>query len=500
MPGRRRSSVRQRGGMRMRILAWFVLLMTIAVVGSMVVTANLLQSSSRQSIEEDIEREVAAFRSFSSRGIDPETGERFDSAAELLNQYLLSAVPGERKFLFSVIDGNPGTRTRGPAALRLDRDSDIVSAAADATEPRSGTSTTDAGLVAYAIVPIQDAGGAGNALVIVQHMQPIMDETGRTIRSVGLVLVLALLVASFLSWLVTARLVAPMRQVLATAQEIDSGDLSRRIPLDDRYADDVTQLAINFNRMLDRLEKAFATQREFLDDAAHELRTPLTVIRGNLELSGDQTGEGERRLLLGEVDRMNRLVDDLLLLARSEQPDFLSRERVDLTDLILNVAAKSQFLGDRRWGVPNAVSGSISADGQRLTQALMQLTSNAVHSTQDGQPIHIWSRISDGEECVELIVDDGGVGIPSEEMEQIFTRFHGRRDGESTGLGLSIVRSIAVAHGGTVRAGDSVLGGASFTISLPLGKLDATLDETNDPDGESGRRTDGEDDLNVGNS
>ncbi|MFT0848557.1 ATP-binding protein [Actinomycetaceae bacterium L2_0104] len=487
--------------MRTRILAWFVLLMTIAVVGSMVVTANLLQSSSRQSIEEDIEREVAAFRSFSSRGINPETGERFDSAAVLLNQYLLSAVPGERKFLFSVIDGKPGTRTRGPAALRLDRDPDIVSAAASATEPRSGTSTTDAGLLAYAIIPIQDAeGAAGNALVIVEHMQPIMDETGRTIRSVGFVLMLALLVASFLSWLVTARLVAPMRQVLATAQEIDSGDLSRRIPLEDSYADDITQLAINFNRMLDRLEKAFATQREFLDDAAHELRTPLTVIRGNLELSGDRTGEGERQLLLGEVDRMNRLVDDLLLLARSEQPNFLSLERVDLTDLILNVAAKSQFLGDRRWGVPNAVSGSISADGQRLTQALMQLTSNAVNSTGDGQPIHIWSRISDDEECVELIVDDGGVGIPPEEMDQIFARFHGRRDGESTGLGLSIVRSIVVAHGGTVRAGDSALGGASFTISLPLGKLDATLDEMNDLEGESGHHTDGEDDLNAGNS
>ena len=478
---------RWRGSTRGRMLAWFILLMTGAIAGSLAVTANLLLAAGRDSIEDDIEREVSAFRSFGSQALDPETGEPFADAATLLTRYLTTAVPGEREFMFSVVGGKPGERTRSPSALRLDRDPTIVRAATIASTPQSGTTTTSEGLVAYAIVPVLDSEGrGGNALVIVEHMQPIIDETMGTVRSIGFVSALALLAASFLSWLVTAHVVAPLKQVLATAQEIDSGDLSRRIPHVGGAGNDVELLAHNFNRMLDRLEKAFATQREFLDDAAHELRTPLTVIRGNLELAGGRLGESERVLLLDEVDRMNRLVDDLLVLARSEQPDFLTFERVDVADLVLAVAAKSQFLAERRWGVPSIVSGTITADGQRLTQALMQLMANAVQATRAGDPIHLWSRLSDDGVNLELVVDDGGPGVPPEKAESIFTRFHGgRRDGTSSGLGLAIVRSIATAHGGRVRVANSTLEGARFVISLPIENLEAAIDGADEaaPDG-----------------
>lgn len=464
---------------RARMLSWFILLMTIALVGSLAVTANLLMTESRESIEDNIERELSAFRSFSLQALDPTTGEPFTSASSLLTQYLATAVTSNQELLFTVVDGQPGERTRGPAVLRLDRDPEFVRRAATATEPISGTTTTQEGLVAYAIMPV--TGGAeaqGNALVVVEHMQPDIDETAENVRSIGLISLLALILASLVSWIVTAWLVKPMRHVLETAQEIDSGDLSRRIILENGAADDIALLAENFNRMLDRLEEAFSTQRQFLDDAAHELRTPLTVIRGNLELSGGQLNEHERFLLLDEIDRMNRLIDDLLFLARSQQPNFLSLERVDLADLILGVAAKAQFLASRKWDVPELLNGTITADGQRLTQALMQLTANAVVATEESDRIWICSRCSDDGRYVELVVADGGEGVPPEQVDHIFTRFYGgRRDGLSSGLGLSIVRSIAVAHGGTVRVGDSPMGGASFVISLPIEVLDADLDD-----------------------
>lgn len=464
---------------RARMLAWFILLMAMALVGSLAVTANLLMTESRESIEDDIERELSAFRSFSLQALDPETGEPFTSASSVLTQYLATAVTSSHELLFSVVNGQPGERTRGPAVLRLDRDPDIVRQAATATMPLSATVMTPAGLVAYAIMPVTVGDeGVGNALVVVEHMQPVIDETAENVRSIGLISLLALVLASLVSWIVTARLVKPMRHVLQTAREIDSGDLSRRIVLEDGAADDVVQLAYNFNRMLDRLEKAFSTQRQFLDDAAHELRTPLTVIRGNLELSGGHLSEHERLLLLDEIDRMNRLVDDLLFLARSQQPDFLSLERVDLADLVLGVAAKAQFLGRRKWDVPELLSGTITADGQRLTQALMQLTANAVAATEEADRVWICSRRSDDGQYVELIVADGGEGVPPELVDHIFTRFYGgRRDGLSSGLGLSIVRQIAVSHEGSVRVEDSPMGGASFVISLPIDTLDAELDD-----------------------
>lgn len=144
--------------------------------------------------------------------------------------------------------------------------------------------------------------------------------------------------------------------------------------------DDVAQLARTFNTMLDRLEVAFLAQREFVDNAGHELRTPITVIRGHLELMGDDPGEREetRALVLDELARMNRMVDDLLVLAKSERPDFLKLEEVNLTELTVEVVAKARGMADRAWRVDATADAVIVADGQRLTQALMQLVSNAV--------------------------------------------------------------------------------------------------------------------------
>jgi signal transduction histidine kinase len=459
--------------------------MAAALLGTLFITAEILLADARDEVAGELTHEIEKFRTFATRASDPETGRPYTDPGKLLDAYLSGVIPNDGELLFSVVDGRPGVRTRGRPALRLDRDAAVIQQASTATSLVSGTVDTEAGTVSYAIVPVLTADGrSGSGLVLVEHVQPGVDEAWRTVRLLGLVFAVALLAATAASWLVSGRLLAPLRQVRRTAEEIHSGDLTRRIPVHAGAPhDDVTLLAGTFNRMLDRLQGAFDTQREWLDDAAHELRTPLTVIRGHLELPGAERTEEGRRLILDEIDRMNRLVDDLLLLARAEQPDFLTLERVDLTDLVFGVVAKAQMLGDRRWDVPTAVDGTVTADGQRLTQALIQLVSNAVGSTGEGQPVHVLSRLAG--DRLEFVVEDGGPGIPEADREHLFDRFHrGRASADSTGLGLSIVRSIARAHGGDIAVHESELGGAAFVLGVPLAAIDPSLVPASEEEGD----------------
>src|SRR5690606_20752571 len=158
-------------------------------------------------------------------------------------------------------------------------------------------------------------------------------------------------------------------------------------------------------------------------DAGHELRTPITVIRGHLELMGDDPAEREetRALLMEELDRMNRMVNDLIMLAKADRPDFLTVGEVDLADLTVDVVAKSRGLGDRRWRVGAVAEVRVLGDAQRLTQALMQLASNAVRHTADGDTIEVGSAVRG--ESVLLWVRDGGPGVAPEDAERIFERF-----------------------------------------------------------------------------
>jgi signal transduction histidine kinase len=233
----------------------------------------------------------------------------------------------------------------------------------------------------------------------------------------------------------------------------------------------VAQLASTFNDMLDRLERAFAAQRRFVDDASHELKTPLTIVRGNLELLDDDPEERARTLaaVSDELDRMGRIVDDLLLLAKHEQPDFLALTTVDLSTLTDELHAKAKALAPRQWVVDGRAKGRIVADRQRLTQALIQLAENAARFSKEGDVIALGSKISARE--ARLWVRDTGPGIPLVEQTEIFARFrrgssHKRTEG--AGLGLAIVKAIAEAHHGRVVLESAPGSGSTFTIVLPV--------------------------------
>ncbi len=223
---------------------------------------------------------------------------------------------------------------------------------------------------------------------------------------------------------------------------------------------------------VERLERAFGSQRAFISDASHELRTPITIVRGHLELLDDDPDERRATIALAidELDRMGRFVNDLLLLARSERPDFLRIREVELGALTDELLEKAVALGPRKWTLEGRADARLCADSQRLTQAVMELAQNAVEHTAEGDAIYIGSALDGDRAC--LWVRDEGPGISEKDQHRVFDRFarvtDTRRSSDGAGLGLSIVRAIAEAHHGRVELRSRRGEGSRFSILLPL--------------------------------
>jgi signal transduction histidine kinase len=230
--------------------------------------------------------------------------------------------------------------------------------------------------------------------------------------------------------------------------------------------------------MLDRLAQAFSSQREFVADASHELRTPLTVIRGQLEVlaANDAPSAAEVRrvelLVRAEIARINRLVDDLLLLAQAEQTDFLRSQPIELGAFVAELWDGISLTASRDFELGPVPRGSLRADPDRVAQALRNLARNAIeHTAPDAGVVRLEVQQLAGDRIRFAVIDDGP-GIPESERERIFERFHrtdqGRaRSAGGAGLGLAIVRAIAEAHGGYVRAIAEDGAGARVELVLP---------------------------------
>ena len=293
---------------------------------------------------------------------------------------------------------------------------------------------------------------------------------------------LSLLAAAAASWLVAGRALRPLDAMASTAEDIgETQDLSRRLPVGSAN-DEVGRLQRSFNEMLRQLEDAYlrlrsalVAQRRFVADASHELRTPLTTIRGNVGLllrRDDITSEDRVAALndiAGESERMSRMVQDLLTLARADAGYHLEKEPIDLRPIVQDVSRQAQALQPMRRvelldGQPAIIRGNADA----LKQLLWILIDNAFRHTGEAGRVAVTLRV--GDHGASLMVSDNGPGIPAEDLERIFERFYqsdAARTGEGTGLGLAIARWIAKEHGGRISASNNPLGGAAFTVVLP---------------------------------
>jgi signal transduction histidine kinase len=314
----------------------------------------------------------------------------------------------------------------------------------------SGATGRDAGERRSAISPIEDA----------------QSDVKKAFLVVGGATLIAALLAGYL---LAARTTSPLRRFATTAAEIDAGDLTPRLEASPNSAAELRTLAEAFNHMLDRLDRAFARQRQFVSDASHELRSPLTAIRGQLEVlarqespSAEEIGRVEA-MTRAEMRRMERLLEELLALARLDEGVGPALHEVQSAPFLRELAGEGAELGE-------LAEGSIRVDPDLIAQVLRNLLGNARRHAGPAGRVVLSAR-AEGSSLV-VAVDDDGPGISPTERERVFDRFYRseparERGSGGSGLGLGIARSIVAVHGGRIWIEDSPLGGARVAFELP---------------------------------
>jgi two-component system, OmpR family, sensor kinase len=467
---------------RTRIAVSVAVLVGLALAGAGLVVYALESARIERGVNTQVEQELAEFARLRDEGIDPEARpvQGFNDIRTLIEVFLLRNVPDENELLVGYWDDAPRVTSESPHR-DLIRDAGFIRVVEQRLEA-GGTDSIDTawGEVVVTVQPVVDQQRAG-AFVIAYFLEDERAELNRVMQTYAIVSLLSLGLITVLAAWQAGRLLRPLRTLRETAEEITVTDLSRRIP--ESGHDDISALTRTFNEMLARLESAFTGQRQFLDDAGHELKTPLTVIRGHMELlDSDDPDEVEttRILLLDEIDRMSRLVGDLIMLAKTDRPDFLKHDAVNIGPFTATVLEKCRALGERTWVLDEQAEFLAWVDEQRLTQAMLQLAQNAVKHTEPGAEIGIGSHV-DVEHGLRMWVRDTGHGVPDEDKGVVFERFgrsHVPEGDEGFGLGLSIVRAIAVSHGGSVHVEDAPPRGARFVLSLPTGRKEDSWHES----------------------
>ncbi|WP_462416980.1 sensor histidine kinase [Kytococcus sp. Marseille-QA3725] len=461
-------------GLRGRIVIWLVTIVALALVSLITLTYALVRADNAQRANTDVVQELSEFKQFTQEGRDPGSGEPFTAPGDLLEVFLTRQQPSSSEMFVG--------RTRSGEVMQVSGDAiDDSEAVLDdrelwerIDEAESGIVDTPFGDARYGTAPVRVDGEEGSLTVLSFPSRNDAVLLAVMKRAAPLALI-ALLLTGLAAWFVAGRILAPLRRFQGAAQDITERDLTRRLPISGD--DEVAELGRTFNGVLDRLAEAFGSQRQFVDDAGHELRTPITVIRGHLELMSDDPVEREETLALvtSELDRMSRIVTDLLALAKAERPDHIQPAPVDVAALTLELDSNAERLGERDWVLDEVAEGTATVDGQRLAQAVLQLARNAVQYTQEGDRIHLasrWVTGGDGAWSLAFTVADHGPGVPRGQERRIFERFH-RAEGADArhpgaGLGLPIVRAIAEGHGGRVRVTETPGGGATFTLTVPV--------------------------------
>jgi two-component system OmpR family sensor kinase len=474
-----------RTSIRWHLVAW----VTGVLLAALAVTFAVVYERTGQELRAEIDHDVAGDVAQLSQAVRALPAQ---SPAALLNEIeaYVRAQPysGTSSLLFAAIPGH-GSVTNHPELLGSSTPDDGETPAEQAHENAqgralltgsTGVSTRDVADVGKVriderIVRVGDTSvrvGAGEPMIVV-----VRAKRGIA-KSFVIAGALALALALIASYLVGASLSRPLRRMARVAARVDEGDLNPRMKPAALAGSEVQVLADAFNHMLDRLATAFGAQREFIADASHELRTPLTVIAGQMEvLAAQEHPDPEEvrrveRLVAAEIARTSRLVDDMLLLARSDRRDFLQYHEIDLEPFVSELWWVASMSDERNFELGPIPEATLTADPDRLAQALRNLIRNAVEHTSEPHGLVRLEVAAQPGGLVRFIVIDDGPGIASEQLERGYVRFH-RTDGDRSrqaggaGLGLAIVLAIAEAHGGTARAVRTATAGARLELELP---------------------------------
>jgi len=490
-----RDGTRRAWSVRTRVLTVMLSFMVTGLVVAGTVSFSVQFAELSDRVDRDLQQEVAEIRRLAqngSEGVESGAGEGpYSDLDELFYDYLRATVPSQLESVVTLIDGEPALIPGRVRPFELDQQEavrGILAVHEPGLQKYSNLALDDRSL-RMVVSSVQLEGDPREGIFVVAiDIGSLRDRIWEDVTVFALVACGTMLLAGLAGHVVAGRLLRPLTQLREATSAITPEDLTRRVDVSNAD-NDVAQLGRTFNQMLDRLEAGIVDQRQFLDDAAHELRTPLTIIRGNLELVAADDPEdvaATRDMVLDETDRMQRLVDDLLLLAKAQRPDFVRPEPVDVAAFAEELLDRVHLLGERRWARAGSATGVVRADRQRLQQAAVQLAANGVKFSEPGDSVTVglsWSPPSAevrarvpraAERYLVVSVQDTGAGLEPDQAERVFERF-GRGDNasnvEGSGLGLAIVMAIAEAHQGTVTLDSQVGIGSTFRLWLPGGSV-----------------------------
>ena len=468
-PNTSKSSKRQIfSSVRFRILAWYFLLTTCTVLVSVVATRQIFCSLLESRTQEALKAEVSKFDRLVEQQLINDRSARLET---IVKEILPLHVPVRDRYILALIAGQILNDPQLPLPDEIAQNNTLLKEWTKVSSLTEGELIVSDGPFYYVAKPIEINGVEGVVVAVRDARVDYQTGTGIVILVIKVATVV-LTLFSAIAWVTAGRVLLPLRQVTKTARMITQTDMSKRITVTGN--DEIAELSATFNAMLDRLSSAFETQQEFLKDAGHELRTPITVIQGHLEILKYRPEKQEETMALvtDELSRMNRLVNDLLLIAKAEQPRFLRIKSEELDWFTEELYFKSRALAKRDWRLESKGLSPVAIDKGRLTQAVMNLVQNAVRHTQENDTIALGSTVRGG--YAYLWVRDTGEGIAAENRERIFNRFTRASEGdrysseEGAGLGLSIVNAIAKAHNGWIELNSELGIGSTFTIVFPL--------------------------------
>lgn len=443
--------------LRVRVPVLAMAILTISLVLSTSLAYLTLAAVGDRDLQAVLDRERARFATsivelLKETPADQPLPLRLEESAR---RYLALNPSNEQYVSIVRIEGRPGALASesGPVALRPL----LAAGRIPRSEPgMTRTVETDQGPLRSLMAPIVIDGRPVGLYQIVAPLQPISDATFEALRGILYLEGTILLVGGAVLAVVLFRALRPLSQLAVAARSIELDRLGQRVPVPERQ-DEVGQLARDFNEMLSRLERAAEDRQRFLAAISHELRTPITISRGHVEtlqqVSMDETAVAETASVLREeLQRIGRLVEDLMALARSEAPGFVARRPLSVRRFFddLRLRLTGLDIADIRLDDPADVW--VEADANRLGQALLNLIVNSHVHTPEGTKITVGAR-AEGP-VVVLFVRDDGPGIEPALRTKVFEPFvrgDAPRGGhESTGLGLAVVRAITEAHQGRV--------------------------------------------------
>lgn len=449
---------------RLRLTAWYVLTLAVALGGVGLALVLIFRAAMERQLDDDLAARAARVAStlqVDSTGLALQSqggDDSFVAGGEFVGLYDRSG-----KLLDS-------------SAPALKASAAISSFVAGSSLPRSDTLTSGAERLRIRALPVTDEGLLAT-VVVVRSLAPIDSAVSQLLGILGLTLPIAVAIAAVGGYFLAYRALRPVEELRRAAEDYGATDLSRRLAPKDLRDDELGRLARTLDAMLDRVASAVEQQRRFTGDASHELRTPIATILADASLSLERSRSAEEHRaaiarIESEAARMARIVDGLLVLARSDVRSAATRsEDVDLRTVldasVERFAPRGVEQGVRIGSRVPADLVVADRDGG-LERVFDNLLDNALRYAPRGSAIEVEAAGRDG--IARVTVSDHGTGIAPEERMRIFERFHRGpgASGQGAGLGLAIARAIVEAHGGRISVADTSGGGATLVVELPI--------------------------------